>query len=45
VEILFMAIIVLPSDCLKKEATKINGDVKNLRFKWHNKHIGAVRGV
>ena len=37
--------IVLPSDCLKREATKINRDVKYLRFKWHDKHIGAVRGV
>jgi hypothetical protein len=44
-EIMFMATRVLPSDCLKREATKINRDVKYLRFKWHDKHIGAARGV
>jgi hypothetical protein len=45
VEIMFMATVVLPSDCLKREATKINRDVKYLRFKWHDKHIGAMREV
>jgi len=42
---MLMATIVLPSDCLKREATKTNRDVKYLRFKWHDKHIAAVRGV
>jgi hypothetical protein len=39
-----MATIVLSSDCLKREATKIR-DVKYLRFKWHDKHTDAVREV
>jgi hypothetical protein len=45
VEIMFTATLVLPSDCLKREVTKINRDVKYLRFKWHYKHTGAVKGV
>jgi hypothetical protein len=29
----------------QKRSKKINRDVKYLRSKWHDKHIGAVKGV
>jgi hypothetical protein len=44
-EIVFMATKVLPSDCLLREATNINRDVKYLSFIWHDKYNGAVKGV
>jgi hypothetical protein len=42
---MFMAAIVLPSDCLLEKATNLNRDVKYLTFTWYDEHNGAVRGV